>query len=246
METDGRDSIASLVYWLGPESYEPETIRVFLTLAEKSPVVFDIGANTGLYALLAAARRIPGQSVRAFEPVPGIFEFLRRNASINGFSSIVSECAALADFDGEIEIHVPDSNTFPTGSSSIVGYRRSSEAIRSPAVRLDSYARKNRLTRLDLLKIDTEATEPKVIDGAQQTIRRFRPWMICEVLAGTTEQALQERLTLLHYRYFLITDNGIVPKNEIEGDPKYECRNYLFAPEERLDELKSIGLYARA
>jgi hypothetical protein len=52
LSSDGSDSLASRLFWGGFDAFEPETIDLYLRLLKRSEVVFDIGANTGLFALL--------------------------------------------------------------------------------------------------------------------------------------------------------------------------------------------------
>src|SRR6266446_43756 len=68
----GKDRIAIKLARRGFWGYEGETIRVFLPLVQSAQTVIDIGANTGLFALLAAKAN-PYAKVWAFEPVPFIF-----------------------------------------------------------------------------------------------------------------------------------------------------------------------------
>jgi hypothetical protein len=49
------DAIGRSLYWRGLEGYEPETVGPFLEFARRARVVLDVGAKTGLFALLAAA-----------------------------------------------------------------------------------------------------------------------------------------------------------------------------------------------
>ena len=53
-----------------------------ITLREDA-VVFDVGANIGMFSLFVGAR-CPSASVFAFEPVPEVFEALRRNVERHG------------------------------------------------------------------------------------------------------------------------------------------------------------------
>ena len=76
----GKDRIAVKLARRGLWGYEGETIRVFLALVQESQTIIDIGANTGLFALLAAGAK-PSCRVWAFEPVPFIFDMLQANRS---------------------------------------------------------------------------------------------------------------------------------------------------------------------
>src|SRR5439155_3153869 len=77
VETDNRD-ISVSVFWRGLQAWEPTLGRVLLELGRRSATFFDVGPNVGLASLLVAASSAPTR-VHAFEPVPQIFERLRRN-----------------------------------------------------------------------------------------------------------------------------------------------------------------------
>jgi hypothetical protein len=101
-----------------------------------------------------------------------------------------------------------------------------------PVVTLDGLLRRFGVDRLDLLKMDTESTEPAVLAGAVETVKRDRPWIVCEVLkARGAERRLEEILGSLGYRFYLLTPDGPQPRANVEGDPSW--LNYLFAPHER-------------
>ena len=112
MHSDGRDSIASSLFWHGLDGFEPETIRPFFGLAAASRTVLDIGANSGVYSLVAALAN-PDATVVAFEPVTLIADFLRRNVELNRLENVRVEQVALGDSEGEIEFYVPAANTLP-------------------------------------------------------------------------------------------------------------------------------------
>jgi hypothetical protein len=85
----------------------------------------------------------------------------------------------------------------------------------------------NRLERVDLVKIDTESTEPQVLQGMLQTLTRDRPNIICEVLKGRgSEQAVEDLLSPLGYRFYLLTPDGPKLRDRIVGHPQW--LNYLF------------------
>jgi hypothetical protein len=91
---------------------------------------------------------------------------------------------------------------------------------------LDSFARDNKIARVDLVKIDTENTEPRVLHGMLETLHRDRPFIVCEVLGRGSEKSLEEILQPIGYRYYHLTPFGPVLREGIEGHPKW--LNYLF------------------
>ena len=178
----GKDRIAVKLARRGLLGYEGETIRLFLALVKETRTVIDIGANTGLFALLAAAAE-PTCRVWAFEPVPFIFDMLQKNIQLNKLENLEAVSCAVSDFVGESTFFITRTNVgIPTDSSSCQGFRDQVEEFPLPTITLDEYMSQQGIDRLELLKIDAEATESKVICGAMQTIRRDRPFIICEVL----------------------------------------------------------------
>ena len=76
--------------------------------------------------------------------------------------------------------------------SSQKGFRKNVKEILLHAVTLDTFVEEEKIERVDLLKIDAEASEPRVLRGMQTIHRRDEPDIICEVLYGRTENELQE------------------------------------------------------
>ncbi len=241
---DGKDYIARKVAGRKLALYETETMRVFLTLLEHSRTFIDIGANTGLFAL-AAAVSAPDRRVFAFEPVPQIVQRLRANAQLNRLANLSVEPFAASDSLGEITFHVPATTaSLPSSSSAAAGFKAHTQAITVPAITLDAFAESRQIAAIDLMKIDTETTEHLVLAGAAERIRRDQPAIICEVLYRADEQPIQRILNTLMrplgYRYFWITDEGLVETSAPLGDPRVILHNYLFIPPHRLDEVKPL------
>ncbi len=238
--TNGEELITNLIFWRGWASHEPDTMPLFYRLAERASVVFDLGANIGLYSLVAGHAN-PAARIFAFEPFPAACARLKELLIRNGLSNVECVQAAVGAEDGSGEffyttqLAIPDTSSLcvdnveltRTYASEFKGELRSlSVAIRS----LDSFVEERRLPRVDVVKIDTEGTEPAVIRGMRQTLERDRPPLICEVLRGfNTHDELMSLVAPLGYRYYLLTDAGPEPRPRIEPQPNghWEWRNYL-------------------
>jgi len=96
------------------------------------------------------------------------------------------------------------------------------------AVTLDSYVKEAQIDKVDLIKIDVETGEPRVFEGMQYILKRDEPRIICEVLCKETEVFFNSFLSDYAYRFYWITDDGLVRKDIIVYDEKYRYRNYLF------------------
>ncbi len=236
----GKDRIAIKLARRGFWGYEGETTRIFLALAKEVKTVIDVGANTGLFALLAAKAN-PTSRVWAFEPVPFIHAMLRANIQLNEVHNLEALQAAVADFVGESTFYITRTSTgIPTDSSSCQGFRSDVEAVRLPTLTLDEHMRRAQIARLDLLKIDAEAAEAKVVRGALRTIQRDRPFLICEVLENVDHTYIQDTLQAQQYLFYHITPECLVRHPRLQGSLNVQQRNYLFAPIEKIAALSAV------
>jgi FkbM family methyltransferase len=229
----GDDWVSNQVFWRGWAGYEPETVPLFFHLAERSRTTLDIGAYVGYFTLLAAHANPRGR-VLAFEPLRGPRERLLRHVALNDLQNVDCFDVAAGTADGEAEfLHA--AHELPTSSSLSAAFMRGVEGLQATRVSvrsLDRLLAEQRVGGVDLIKIDTETTEPDVLDGLRTTLERDHPAIICEVLAGrANEGRLMALLSPLGYRFLLLTSNGAVPQATIQGHPAW--LNFLFLPEGR-------------
>lgn len=208
--------------------YEPYAIDCFLaTLEQAGPgAVFDIGANVGLYALLAAT--YTDRVVVAFEPAPDTAAVARSAASANGLVVTVEEIA-LSDSDGTATLYLSDRSD--SSNSLNPEFRAHSQEIVVPTEMLDTYVSRTGLTPA-VIKVDTETTEPDVLAGGRSVIAQHRPWILCEVLHGRVEERLHAVMDGLGYTYYHLDGPG--PHESVEkivGDPTSTHFMFLFSPE---------------
>lgn len=87
---------------------EPETlawIDGFTAGNTANPVLFDIGANIGIYSLYAATT-LPGATILSFEPESQSFSSLCKNIAVNGFTNITPYQFALSNEVGAGKLHI--------------------------------------------------------------------------------------------------------------------------------------------
>jgi FkbM family methyltransferase len=229
------DSSSSDLYWRG--EYEPGTVEVFSALCRSARQIFDVGAFGGLYSVFAAAAN-PDARVLAFEPNPESAVSCRRNLELNAplTRNVELMQIALGDHDGK------ESLALTGGTSSLnPAFRAHSEETAVDVTRGDEIVRHRRIERLDLVKLDTESTEPAVLRGLTATLDRDRPDLVCEVLRGRTESDLEDVLRPFGYQYYSISRTGLCRRSRIAGDPTYRFPNYLLTARPAAD-LASLGL----
>lgn len=186
---------------------DPGTEQLF-ALCEEGSTIIDVGANIGWTCLRMAGKAIRGQVI-AFEPDPVNASRCVGNAALNNFSNLKIETLALGDADGQasMEVRTP---------ANLGGNRISAGSGTTPVTvkRMDHVASVQQLRRVDLIKIDVEGYELKVLKGAEETLKRCRPKLFIEIDdenlrdQGDSARAVITYLRSLGYTSFIDAATG--------------------------------------
>lgn len=224
--SQGDDWVSNQIFWNGWNAYETETLSLFFELASRAEVILDVGAHVGVFSLVAGHANSSAR-VFAFEPVAPTYQRLQSNVALNQLTNVRCFQSALGDKDETTEVfHQPGMTFTASLSREFMNWQPAWSSSMVAVVTGDKFVEENDLPRVDLMKIDTESTEPQVLAGMLKTIERDHPNIICEVLPDLTEKSIENLLTPLGYSFYRITDRGLVREERITGDPKF--RNYLF------------------
>ena len=152
---------------------------------EKDAVVFDVGANVGSMSLRFAQSASEGH-VYAFEPTDYAFKKLLRNLSLNPI--LAERISPIQQFLSDQTR--PDPQIQAYASWKVDGSARNSHPLHGgtikpaesvAAITLDHFCVRNHIQRLDLIKIDTDGHEYKVLEGARKTIKKRFPCVVFEI-----------------------------------------------------------------
>jgi FkbM family methyltransferase len=175
--------------WLG--TYEKAKQQLVARLLRPGDVVFDVGANVGLYTLLASLRVGPEGRVVAFEPLPGNLDYLAQHLELNRVKNVEVVGAAVGRARGH--------SSFVAAGSRSMGRLGSGGSLEVDVVCLDDLVASGRVPPPDLIKMDIEGGEVEALVGAQTVLREHRPTV---VLATHGWEKHQECLRLLRgFRY---------------------------------------------
>lgn len=137
--------------------------------------VFDVGANTGEWSLIAA-EAFPGCDIHSFEIVPTTFARLRDNVA--SIPHIQPNNFGLSKADGFVDVYLPEKDTasatlYPvTGALEQEGWYKSKTTCE---VRTASrYLKENQVDVIDLVKIDVEGADFDVLLGFGDDIDKVR------------------------------------------------------------------------
>lgn len=160
--------------------------RVVFRSLRRGSVFVDVGANLGYYSLGANRRVGDDGQVIAFEPNPATLARLRRNVDLSQANRIKIFDCALSDASGQCLLYVPPDPTMH-GHASLREQDRTGHLTTAVQVRRLDDVLGNELSRLDIIKIDTEGSELAVLRGAEQLVTRFRPSILVEFNKETAD-----------------------------------------------------------
>ena len=129
----------------------------------------------------------------------------------------------------------------PTGGSAAKENWPGVETVIVKALSLDSFFEQQCIEAIDLIKIDTEMTEPSILRGGHNVIAKCKPTIICEVLDVNSAGEITALMQPMGYHFFHIKGDGLCEMAVIEHDPSYEYANYLFVHKDRLGEIKKLA-----
>jgi FkbM family methyltransferase len=164
-------------------NYEVAETRFCLRRLASGMTVVDVGANIGLYTLLFAKLVGERGAVHAFEPEAKNHERLATNVLLNRFGNVRVRHAAVYHESGNLTLNVfPDSvNSWHSLGAPVLPdpFRRGKTMAPESkqdvaAVSLDDYCEKEKLERIDLLKVDVEGAELEVFRGARRLLSEGR------------------------------------------------------------------------
>jgi FkbM family methyltransferase len=147
-------------------TYEHRLVCALRKYVKAGDVFVDAGANIGYITAVAAGLVGATGEVHSFEPVPRYFEYLSSVRSANPSLPISINNCALGDRESTSRMTVCRANI--GGSSMVPGFIReesAGESIEVKVERLDAYLGRRGISRVDIVKIDTEGYELHVLKG---------------------------------------------------------------------------------
>lgn len=232
--------------------WEPAEIAFLKRYLQPGNIVFDVGCHKGGY--LYWMRKKIGRSggVFAFEPQPGLFNYLEQIVKMYGWDNVQVENKGLGNAEGSMELIIPapPGSTSP-GASFCPATRPDgleSHSCYIPMTTLDQYQKSNRIKRIDFMKVDVEGFELNVFKGAHETLQEKRPVILFESearhLYETTLNDVFDCLHQLDYKGFFFEHRKIRSIEEFRPEihqkqegPRYwdgpdYHNNFLFFPDE--------------
>jgi len=197
---------------------EVEQAKRLASLLRPGQVFFDVGANVGFYSLLGS-RLVEGHGqVFAFEPMPRNIMFLCRHVDLNHARNVTIFPLACAD---RIMTEL-----FYFGANNALGHlaednrrQQNDRAILVSTTTLDAAVERLGISP-DVIKIDVEGAEMRVLKGAKDVLTRVRPSLLLSVHSAQLREACLTYLDGFNYRLEPLNGDSMEVATEFLAQPE--------------------------
>ncbi|MFH1457235.1 MAG: FkbM family methyltransferase [Patescibacteria group bacterium] len=160
--------------YLFTRNFENETINMLIKYLRSGMNIIDIGANVGLYSIIAGKIIGTKGKIWAFEPSSDTIEKFKKNVILNKLENIKIEKCALGDEDDQM-IELVLEQGFGDGhrylNKDFKKNKNIQEHEKIKVIKLDTYFKDREKEKIDLVKIDVEGSELHVLKGAHEIIK---------------------------------------------------------------------------
>lgn len=168
----------------GIEAFDAELLQAAITLVHKDAVVWDVGANVGVFSFAAASLAGAQGAVLAIEADIWLAQLLRRSAALPANKGLNVQVlpAAIAECNGVSRFVIAERGRASNFLQAAGGWSQAGgvrELVSVPTLTLDTLL--DALAPPTVLKIDVEGAEMLVLRGATRVLREARPVLYLEV-----------------------------------------------------------------
>jgi len=225
------DDTSAVGYYSAGDVPEPATVVLVENLLQSGDIFVDVGANVGIYSLIAGRRVGPAGKVIAFEPMPSTSEALRVTIAVNGISRLVEAHEyALGSEEGSATLFIAPTS----GHNSLLPSEN--ESVPTQPVEIHRGDRILGTQQPRLIKIDVEGWELDVIEGLAATLERSRGTnLVVEYSAehiqrrGLTRSDWFSRIKAVRDKIWRLKDDevSLLPVSRDQDLPDAGCNLFL-------------------
>ncbi len=228
------------------EFYERDASLFLIKFLNEGDTFIDVGSHIGYFSFFAAS--IVGNSgkVYSFEPQIDNFNKLNFHKDRNKFTNLITINKALSDSEEIRDFYINLDNDGGHSFWDIKEFPVCEKTRENPIVEkletttLDNWFKDKKLKNLSFIKIDVEGAEFMVLQGAENILREFSPFIICELseLAlsklGSSQREMRKFMFDLGYKTFIFDQKTLVHVPDDKMIVSEYVINILFARPENL------------
>ncbi len=211
------------------KSYHAELKEIFAPYIKSDAVIIDVGAHAGQFSKLFS-KMVKDGHIYAFEPASYTRSILKSVKFFHNLKNVTIVPLGLSDNAGEIVLNIPikSSGSLGFGLSHIgeiaddTKHQTYKETIKLTT--LDNYVEQNKIEKVDFIKADIEGWELRMLEGAKNTMKKFKPTLFLEIndkflnRAGDSAKDMIKFLQKYDYKIIKLEHDG--KKSKSKG--KYE------------------------
>jgi len=213
---------STLTHWRVSTIYEKEPITLeWLSELNSNSILLDIGANVGMYSIIAA--KVYDAKVFSFEPEPFNYSVLVKNIIINNLSELIDAYpAGISDFDGFTNFYIQDTRIGGSNNSinkpidfelKRLDYKNKIACI---SYKLDSLVLNGFIQQPTHIKIDVDGLEYLIIKNALKVLKNKKlESLIIEINPRLAEH--QEMISILKKNGFDFNPSQVKKSERKEG-----------------------------
>lgn len=234
-------------FWGGLfNTWESDVGWIWIELCENSRIIFDIGANTGIYSLVAKTVNKKAR-VYAFEPSHKQFKKLIHNVELNKLNIVCEKLAVSNRTEEQIFYDLPGyhnttASLSPEKMKNLSSYTGGIIEYKVKTTTLSAYIATYAVPGIDLIKLDIELHEPEAVEGLGSYLVDFKPVVIIEILRTEVANKLNQIVPVDDFFIFHLTNEKKVqrlPRFEITGNDNSRAEwNFIFFHKSLEDKLR--------
>lgn len=203
--------------WTNGTVWDKQLINLFYTLLPKDDqfTVIDFGAQTGSFSLLA--KFLPKSQWYSFEPIAEAAYNLKQNLILNHIQNVAVYQYAASNFSGKSILRLPAKNNWglSTLGSNVLRFDTFEER-EVQCIDFDTFALEHDIKKVHFIKIDTEGSEFRILQGAKKIIMRDKPIILMEYnetnmqQCNASKEEIDALLTELGYQWKAVSHDDIL------------------------------------
>lgn len=218
-------------------------IHYILTNIQQGNTVLDIGCHKAGYLYFMQQKVGNTGKVYAFEPQSLLYNYVKKIIGIYNWKNVTLEHLALSNSKGLVTLFIPSNKKSKASSpgATIVQQNNNSNINLTEQVNTDTLNNYCHIHNIkpNLLKIDVEGNELKVLQGGEEIIKTYHPKIIveCEARHVGEEKVIEtfNYLLQLGYKGYFINGLNKLPLAEFKfsvhqdtNNMKNYCNNFVF------------------
>ena len=196
--------------------------------------ILDIGANIGYYTALFSQLAGVNGTVIAVEPDEESYKYLTKSVNSFNYKNVFSFRLAASDTKQKLPLYISKDNR---GDNRLYSNNKKRNSIIVECLTVDELLKENDIKNLDLIKIDVQGYEPKVLKGMRNIVKSSKQLMILSEFwpkgileAGENPKEFLSMLRKMQFQLFELKKNGslivLKPWNDNQFIKKYRGRKY--------------------